>query len=85
VLALTVAFTTAALALLAKIASDWMQRHYDRQGIAAALAGEIGAYLNLLKPDNFSNNFEIVGVDVQRSSSRAYAGNSAFADHAPGF
>lgn len=47
-LALTVALLTAALAVGSKILSDHWTLHQQTRGVAAALAGEIGAYLQLL-------------------------------------
>jgi hypothetical protein len=48
----TVAFLVAALALVGKIVFDLWERHHQRGSIAAALAGEIGAYVKLLDPPN---------------------------------
>jgi hypothetical protein len=45
------ALLTAALALVGKIFFDLTNLHRERQGVAAALAGEIGAYLDLLRPE----------------------------------
>lgn len=49
--ALTTAFIAATLALLGKIGFDVWGRHRERRGIAGALAGEIGAYVDLLNPE----------------------------------
>ena len=55
--ALAAAFFTAALALVGKIIFDVWSRHREKQGIAASLAGEIGAYVELLRPEILVSSF----------------------------
>ena len=55
--ALAAAFFTAALALVGKIIFDIWSRHRKKRGIAASLAGEIGAYVELLQPEMLVSNF----------------------------
>ena len=63
-LALTTALFTAALALLGKIGFDLWGRQRDRRGLAGALAGEIGAYLDLLNGDTLSAAYrQIAALD----------------------
>jgi hypothetical protein len=52
--ALTTAFFTAALALIGNIVLSFWRLDQDRRGVAAALAGEIGAYMRLLDPPTFA-------------------------------
>ena len=51
------AIFTAALALAGKVAFDFWERHRQRSSIAAALAGEIGAYFTLLNPRITATNY----------------------------
>ena len=55
--ALTTAFSAAALAVLGKIVFDVWARYRERRGIAGALAGEISAYVDFLKPETTSATF----------------------------
>ena len=55
--ALAAALFTAALALLGKIVVDVWTRYGERRGIAGALAGEISAYVDFLKPDTMPSAF----------------------------
>ena len=50
------ALYTAALALFGKVAFDAWTRSRERRAIAAGLAGEIGAYLELLNPQQHGQN-----------------------------
>jgi hypothetical protein len=50
------ALYTAALALVGKVGFDLWTRRRERQSIAAGLAGEIGAYLELLNPQQHGQN-----------------------------
>ncbi|HEX3974255.1 MAG TPA: hypothetical protein VHX19_23180 [Stellaceae bacterium] len=56
-IALTTAFSTAALALIGNIVFGLWNRFSERRSIAAALAGEIGAYVTLLDPETSSANY----------------------------
>jgi hypothetical protein len=53
-LAFTAALITATMALVAKIIFDAFDRYRLRQGVAAGLAGEIRAYIELLQPEKMS-------------------------------
>jgi hypothetical protein len=61
-LALTVAFFTAALALAGNILAGLWRQYLERRGIAAALAGEIGAYMKLLNPPTTAKNFRAIAA-----------------------
>lgn len=50
------AIATAGLALFAKLYIDWLERARERRSVAAAIAGELTAYLTLLKPVQFATN-----------------------------
>ncbi len=60
--ALAGAIGAAALALAAKILYDMWVRHQERRGIAGALAGEIGAYITLLKPMQTADSFRKIAT-----------------------
>ncbi len=53
---ISAALYTAALALFGKVAFDAWTRSRERRTIAAGLAGEIGAYLDLLNPQQHGQN-----------------------------
>lgn len=61
-LALTVAFFTAAFALVGKIISDRWERHRQLCGIATALADEIGAYMKQLDPPTTVASFRMIAA-----------------------
>lgn len=54
--AIVVAVVTAAAAFLTKIGLDIRAEHQARKAVAAALAGELGAYLRLLQPERTVEN-----------------------------
>ena len=51
-LAFDTALFTASIALVGKMAFDSWARYRERQGLAASLAGELGAYLSFWHPNN---------------------------------
>jgi len=57
---LAVAFIAAALALVGHIFYDQWKRHHERRAIAGALAGELGAYIELLQPAVSPKHFRTI-------------------------
>ena len=47
---LETAFLAGALAIFGAIAADWWKRCHERRAVAAAISGELGAYLELIEP-----------------------------------
>ena len=65
-LAFSVAFAVAAFALFGNIALHLWRRHWDRRGLASAVAGELGAYLDLIQPKQTIENFrKLASADAQ--------------------
>lgn len=69
-LTLATALFTAALALTGKVLFDLWGRCRERRGLAAALAGEIGAYVDLLDPPATAANYRAMGT-LDREKRRA--------------
>lgn len=60
--ALASALGVAALALFAKVLYDLWHHWLERRGIAAALAGEIGAYITLLRPQTTAASLRTIAT-----------------------
>jgi hypothetical protein len=58
--AIVVAVITGLIGLLTKIGIDIRTEHQGRKAVAAALAGELGAYLRLLQPERTTENIKIL-------------------------
>ncbi len=68
-LALTTALLTAILAIVGKVVSDLWQRDQERRGLAGALAGEIGAYIEPYRGAQIALNMKMI-ADLGRSDRR---------------
>ncbi|HEV2675193.1 MAG TPA: hypothetical protein VGV37_11685 [Aliidongia sp.] len=55
--ALWTAAATVTLGFFLKEISEWRLKRQKRRSVAGALAGEMGAYLYLMKPDQIAENF----------------------------
>ena len=72
--ALIVALAVAALGFFANVVLDLWKRHRERCAIAAAIAGELGAYLDLIKVDETPNNLrKIAALDLDTRQKRLRA------------
>lgn len=69
--ALIVALAVAALGLFGNIFLDRWKHHQERRTIAAAIAGELGAYLDLIRADETPSNFrKIATLDLDTRQKR---------------
>jgi hypothetical protein len=59
-LAFTTALFTATIALLGKLVFDAWDRYRQRQGIAASVAGEMRAYMELLEPQKMASHIRLL-------------------------
>jgi hypothetical protein len=58
--AIILAVVTGVVGLLTKIALDIRTEHQARNAVAAALAGELGAYLRLSQPERSAENIKLL-------------------------
>src|ERR1700722_7697699 len=56
--AIVLAVVTGVIGFLTKIALDIRAEHQSRKAVAAALAGELGAYLRLSRPEQTAENIK---------------------------
>jgi hypothetical protein len=72
--ALAGAIGAAAVALLAKVAYDLWNRWREQRGTAAALAGEIGAYIALLRPKETAIVFRQIATFERSPRQKSFRG-----------
>jgi hypothetical protein len=73
--AISTAIVVGVIGFLTKLAFDVRAEHEGRRALAAALAGELGAYLRLLRPEQTMANFEML---AKFSAEQRAAGLDAF-------
>jgi hypothetical protein len=83
--ALASAIGVAALALLAKVLYDVWNHWLERRGVASALAGEIGAYITLLKPETMIDALRTIATMARKDRQNLLRSFGELADTHPVF